>query len=395
MFTVYIADDDAVIRKGLSCLVPWQELGFEVAGIFEDGQALLKALEIRKVDVILTDIRMHDVSGLDVASYIKEHGIYTNVVILSGYQEFDYARQAVRNNVKDYLLKPISIEKICETFQRLHKELISENELREMQMTLKTRVESLSQSMDEQFFTDAYSGLIRDEGSFQSRIQQNRYTDEDLNRRIVLTNTSCPSNKVSVLIGALNIVRRDYQFYQIKYEDANLLGVLAAKPGADVTFSDNEMDSDSIAEDINALTGESFLIEVIGHYTNARAFAMNRETPILLNSDEPSTQAEAYIRSHFAENITLTDVAARIYVNPVYLSRVFRKKRGMTFSEALARIRLDEALHRLKNTNEPVAAIAYDCGYANVKYFYKQFKRYIGISPGEWRISKQDIGGKE
>ncbi|MDD6872973.1 MAG: helix-turn-helix domain-containing protein, partial [Clostridiales bacterium] len=104
----------------------------------------------------------------------------------------------------------------------------------------------------------------------------------------------------------------------------------------------------------------------------------------------PASQAESYIRSHFAENITLNDVAAKLYVNPVYLSRIFREKTGATFTEALTQTRLNEIIRRLQDTDNSVSEIATACGYSNIKYFYRQFKRYTGMSPGDWRIRHRD-----
>ena len=118
-------------------------------------------------------------------------------------------------------------------------------------------------------------------------------------------------------------------------------------------------------------------------FPDLRALSLYRSES---SAASPAAQAKAYISLHFAEPITLNDVAARIYVNPVYLSRVFREKTGVTFTEALTRTRMEAVMHRLQETGDPISLIATDCGYRNIKYFYSQFKRYAGMSPSEWRI---------
>ena len=110
MYRVIIADDEKIIRTGLKNLIDWERLGFEVTELFSDGQEIIEYLDYTMPDVILTDIRMGNVSGLEVARYVFEQGISSKVVLISGFQEFDLALQAVRYGVTDYLLKPIGVE---------------------------------------------------------------------------------------------------------------------------------------------------------------------------------------------------------------------------------------------------------------------------------------------
>ena len=130
MFSIVIADDESAIRNGLARHIDWADMGFSVAGTFEDGSDLIDYLKRDSVDVVLTDIRMSSVSGLEVARYVRKHHPRTRVVIVSAHRDFDYAREAMRHGVRHYLLKPTLPEEVAETFGALSRELRAASEKR-------------------------------------------------------------------------------------------------------------------------------------------------------------------------------------------------------------------------------------------------------------------------
>ena len=112
MYKLFIADDEAIIREGLRCLLDWETLGFTIAGEAANGDAALQFLLSETPDLVLLDIRMPGMSGLDVVRIAREHGYDGKVVILSGYSDFNYARTAIRYGVLSYLTKPIDEEEM-------------------------------------------------------------------------------------------------------------------------------------------------------------------------------------------------------------------------------------------------------------------------------------------
>ncbi len=102
MYKLFIADDEAIIREGLRCLLDWETLGFTIAGEAANGDAALQFLLSETPDLVLLDIRMPGMSGLDVVRIAREHGYDGKVVILSGYSDFNYARTAIRYGVLSY-----------------------------------------------------------------------------------------------------------------------------------------------------------------------------------------------------------------------------------------------------------------------------------------------------
>ncbi|MBW7453557.1 response regulator [Paenibacillus sepulcri] len=107
MYTVMIADDDAMILKGLKEIVNWNQLGFEIAGAVRDGEEGLQLAQQIRPDVVLTDIKMPHLSGLEMIEKCIASGVQSRFVVLTGFDEFEFARRALKNQVTDYLLKPI------------------------------------------------------------------------------------------------------------------------------------------------------------------------------------------------------------------------------------------------------------------------------------------------
>ncbi len=118
-----IVDDEAELREGISNYFPWDSLGIQVAGIFENGRTAFAYLKAHQVDIVLTDIRMPLMGGLELIEHAKEISPSTCYVILSGYREFEYAKKGLLLGVKDYIVKPTKYSQIYQVFSRITAEL--------------------------------------------------------------------------------------------------------------------------------------------------------------------------------------------------------------------------------------------------------------------------------
>ncbi|SEO48845.1 response regulator transcription factor [Paenibacillus sp. OV219] len=115
-----LVDDEVFARKGLVGLIPWEQYGFEIIAEAEDGEEALALIEQHKPDLVITDIRMPVLDGLELIQTVQERlGKAVKFIIISGYGDFKYAQQAVRFGVHDYLLKPIDEDELMETLQRI------------------------------------------------------------------------------------------------------------------------------------------------------------------------------------------------------------------------------------------------------------------------------------
>lgn len=163
MYRLVIADDEKRIRQGLKNIVDWGSLGFEVTEIFADGQDIIEYLDYMMPDVILTDIKMNNVSGLEVAKYVFEHRLPCKVVLISGYQEFELAVQGIKYGVEDYLLKPTDVDRLEETFRKIAGQLDEAREKLRKNKAEKERMEEAIPLLEERFFGDLVMGVVDSE----------------------------------------------------------------------------------------------------------------------------------------------------------------------------------------------------------------------------------------
>lgn len=123
MYKAILVDDEYLTRDAISKNTPWSEAGFILAGTAENGKAAITLIEETKPDLILTDICMPVLDGIGLAAYVHEHHPEIMVVIISGYDDFDYAKQAMSVGVSDYFLKPITSMELVEELKKIQKKL--------------------------------------------------------------------------------------------------------------------------------------------------------------------------------------------------------------------------------------------------------------------------------
>ncbi|MDR2931485.1 MAG: response regulator, partial [Oscillospiraceae bacterium] len=127
MYRLIIADDEQNTLDGISNLFPWNEIGFHVAAKFCDGASMLDYLRENPVDVVLSDIEMPGMSGIELCRQIQGDNHECRMVLFSGYQNYDYFRTALTYKVFDYILKPVRFEDLKNCFLRLRDELDTEH----------------------------------------------------------------------------------------------------------------------------------------------------------------------------------------------------------------------------------------------------------------------------
>lgn len=120
MLQVLLVDDEPFIIQGLSVLIDWNAQGFEIAGTAANGKEALAFLKEHKVDLIIADIKMPEMSGIELLETVKKESISdAYFVILSGYSDFNYTRQAIRYDCMDYILKPVQKEELLEVLVKV------------------------------------------------------------------------------------------------------------------------------------------------------------------------------------------------------------------------------------------------------------------------------------
>ena len=141
MYRLLIVDDEEDIRRGIARGIPWSQLGFEVAGQAGNGEEAVGLLESARPDVVLSDIRMPKMDGIELMQYLSANYPEIKIIILSGYNDVEYLNMAIKNRVTEYLLKPTDIDEFCQLFQNLKTRLDEEHQQKQEIEQLKAAVE--------------------------------------------------------------------------------------------------------------------------------------------------------------------------------------------------------------------------------------------------------------
>ena len=158
MYRFLMVDDEEIVRRGFRDKIDWTSLGFEFLEPCENGEQAIEALEAHHPDVVMTDIAMPRMDGLGVAAYAAEHHPQTVVVILSGYDEFEYAQKAIRSSVFEYVLKPVTSRDLKGLLGRLKARLDSRARTQEEAKTIEQRAEAAAALMKSQALLDLVTG---------------------------------------------------------------------------------------------------------------------------------------------------------------------------------------------------------------------------------------------
>ena len=160
MYKVFLVEDEIVAREGIRDNVNWKSAGFEFCGEAPDGEIALPLIEAAQPDVLITDIKMPFMDGLQLSKIIREHMPWVKIIILSGHDEFDYARTAVKIGVTEYMLKPASAKDLQNVLQRVAVSLDQERMERENLKRLRDQVEDNLALLREKFLLRLVMGGV-------------------------------------------------------------------------------------------------------------------------------------------------------------------------------------------------------------------------------------------
>ena len=398
-YTLIIVDDEPAIRSGLADMIDWSALGFSVAGTFEDGRDALEFIRSRQIDVILTDIKMRHVSGLELARRARKRFPQTEVILLTGYREFELAREAVRAHVRDYILKPTDVGDLKRVFDGVRKALdrrsAAEATNRNMQATARRL-----------FFRDIMTGSIASRQEFDDRFSLLGFDfDPDRSLCCVLSFgwSERPADPAMVSIVERFLDCRSASG-ALRYGVIDTRGTPAAvavAPGSqDACEFAREIDRTVV--ELRTSLQESFGVSVttvpgtfvnglwtlasmpgesarLGHYSDAGTDDVPASSALAI-----ARRSCCYLEENYHRDLSLEEVASYAHLSPAYFSTFFRKHVGTTFTDYLAAVRIEKAKEILRETGVRVTDLARRVGYRNSRYFSQVFKRHTGCTPTEY-----------
>ncbi|MFD0695959.1 response regulator [Paenibacillus sp. GCM10027628] len=392
MWNLLVVEDESIVRVGLRYMINWESLDLNWKAEASNGEEALSIMETQQIHIVLTDIRMPGMDGLELAKQIKQRYPGVQVIFLSSYDDFAYAKEALRIGAVDYLHKPTMDEdEIKEVLVKTIKLLKEHKPPSRQQLTGDEKNEYLLSLLDKYTFPSSPfpPELMTDEfkaGCWLTVIRKR----EDA---VAESADSEHLRFVSLLFFIDELVVKDWGgiVFHRHYREIIWIAPHLAKAASTQHVERNkylERLRKKVLELLNAAVIYSHSSSYDDMIDLPKAYM---EALLRLPAKEQSDNlivrmAKEWVdRQLLDEDITLGKVAADIHVSQSYLSRVFLKEVGENFSDYVIRNKLEYAQKQLRETNKKVYEIASEIGYTNPHYFSKLFKEKFGITPLEYR----------
>ncbi|HBW35282.1 response regulator [Desulfosporosinus sp. BICA1-9] len=346
MYRVLLVDDEELERKIICFILQNSSLPITIVGEATSGREALEKVHLTRPDLIIMDIKMPGIDGIEATRQIKALNPATEVIILTAYGKFSYSQQAIKAQATDYLLKPIQPQQL---------------------------IEAVKQAMDRFSLRKFQPGPTLDLTGLEEQVRAGNLKEGKRQLALILEQLAA-SNQIpqTVLVNSF-AVRLMIIVIQVTLS--------AGADPSEVTPIEHELAQDlshvSSLDDIK-YWGEIMLEKCIG----------------LLGSNQPFNQSQVlvskakdYIESNYAHNISLNIVATHVHLSPAYLSRIFNKHTGIGLTDYLAQVRLKNAKQQLRRSTATIDQIAAATGFNSSSYFSAIFKKHEGITPSEYRAN--------
>lgn len=335
---LFFIDDEKIILEGLQKLINYEELGFSICGTAENGRDALPLILDRRPDIVITDLKMPFVDGITLANELAKTAPDILVIVVTGYDEFEYAKAAVHAGVFDFLLKPVSPAELKDALLR------AADKIRSRKYNYPFELED---SMISAVMRDDFSGALNFLDLIFDDFHKHRIS-QDTARKI------CEK-----LVTELDICFSKYM-------------------GGNITQSKIQIPPEATLPEMHTLLTD---------YLNS----------VLLSEDTSSSdilveQIKRYLASHLQENITLKVLENEFFFNASYISRIFKRKTGENYNEYLLKLRIERAKELLVTTNRSIIQISDATGFGNSKYFSRIFKSMTGMTPVNYRMVYRERG---
>ncbi|MBS4209360.1 response regulator [Bacillus sp. FJAT-50079] len=348
MWRMVIADDEWFIRESLHRGIDWNELHIHVVGVASDGLEALEVIKNERPHLLLTDIRMPGIDGLELIQQAKEMAPHLRTVIISGFEEFTYAQKALKIGADDYILKPIEEEDLVLIVKRL----IDEWEKEKVEML--TQHLFLGHVIDLTLFAKQYA-FICWESSVPVQIP-------------IMPGVSCLVHQECEGILFIEEAEKKKEYVRQLdefFKNHQIVGgrsILSEEP-----------------TDFQHLYKQALMIK--NQYKSNQQKGLFSESPSPINMEE----VIQYIKDHYQESISLQDLAAQFFISDSYFSRIFKEHTGQNFIEYVTEHRITVAKDLLKYTSLKTNEVSSYVGYTDQRYFSQIFKKYTGMTPTAYK----------
>ena len=496
-----IADDEYLIREALSVRLKKGNYEFEQIFYAESGVEAYHIIKEMKPEIVITDVRMEYMSGLELLKKCRQEDISASFIMISGFAEFDYMQEAMEYGACGYLLKPITQEKL---FGAMDRAIYKQNEFNRLSMTLKENEQlfltNLVMKCCQDIITDSeYALLMKQLGAecgdefigaavHVSTYRQDRFVNPEdvwrsleqfLNARPLPSFKMLPykkaqncffvfmgndvrdkesevqaawhelvgklkSNGAVITVGLSKPCEKINTDFMLSCERAlnqrfergigDVYSCRAIRETADISqvldipsfeLQIRDKEGEEAAAEFEKLVSKlyphiynlEFLFQYLFdlmlrvgfnpdkkfwvNYIENKSWNYYKDLNEILESIREelriactryseeeqalNERVKGYIHKHFREDLSLSILAKQFHLNSRYFASVFKKSEGISPTDYLTQVRIEEAKRALDSTDTPASEIAAMVGYEDPRYFYKVFKKQTGVTPKEWR----------
>ncbi|MBI9100954.1 MAG: response regulator [Spirochaetales bacterium] len=381
---ILIADDEKLVRFSVRSILEeiWQSGmagGDLIIHEAASGSELVSKVSSFRPHLVFADIRMPGMSGLEAIETCATEHPDIKWIILTGYSEFEYARKAIKLHVLDYLLKPVGPEEVNLSLRKAIEGLTADRIIRNS--IFERKMLSITSNLSSPEF-DPY---FLDQVFFSGFLIEINFRDEDKDLRM-------RRNVVAELSARWSNGFQDFSAAFISLEDGRSAVILRNRSNDRIIDSEMKFISDNFTGLISYPAGmyshvEDLITELI---TKSEQLDFDPDSGIEkeeLSKMEHSLlvrRAAEYAETHFTTPIGVAQAADYLGVTPNYLSSVFKRDRGVSFTNFITDLRMLKAPELLKRPGTTVKEAAYDLGYQSSRHFARIFREHHGCSPSDF-----------
>lgn len=364
MYRALILDDEPLVRANLLGSIDWERYGFYLPWEAVNGDDGLNVIHNRDpLDLALVDIRMPRMNGLEFIRELHARQPRTVIVILSGYDDFEYAREAIRLGVHEYLLKPVNLAALRDILRRI-------GSITRSQGGTANRDGNDDRRVHDRLFGTAEESPI-DAEVIRAQVDRIRFAVESRDAEVA----GC---EVSRLIDILRRGRASIS--TLEFSLAELFFVVESADGGSLSALPKVID-------IHAAIEKAASLGELKDWVIQRLSLTWESLPKHKTRALQVKAAIEYVDRHFADpGISLTQISHIAAVNSSYLSTIFKQQTGSSIVEYITERRMIQALQTIAERPDAVLIdIAAEVGYRDPYYFSRCFKRRFGVSPTQYR----------